>query len=83
MSVQDGLAVGDFVSQPTNGYVGPPFKLRDSSGGTDDLCSTGLSVAQLSFRNSVGRQLCKHAHKAATLEFLAKLNFPDTASRLT
>ena len=53
MRVQDGLAVGDFVGQSTNSYVGPPFTFRDSSSGTDDLCSAGLLVAQLSIRNEV------------------------------
>jgi hypothetical protein len=51
MSVQDGLAVGNFVGKPPNGYVGPPFKLRDSSCGTDDLCPAGLLVR--SFRSAI------------------------------
>jgi len=60
MSIQNGLAVGNFVGQPPNSYVGPPFKLRDSSCGTDDLCPAGLPVTQFSFRNSVHCQLRFH-----------------------
>jgi hypothetical protein len=39
-----------------NGYIGLPFKLRDSSCRTDNLCLAGLLVTQFSFRNSVSCQ---------------------------
>jgi hypothetical protein len=53
MSVQDGLAVADFIGKPPNDYAKPPFKLCDASSGVDNLCPAGLPVTELSFRYSV------------------------------
>jgi Domain of unknown function (DUF4267) len=38
MSVKNGLAIRNLVRQPSNRYIGPPFKLRDLSRGANDIC---------------------------------------------
>ena len=60
VSVQDGLAVGDFIGKPSDGYAGPAFKLRDAPCGADDLRPAGLPVTQLSFRYSARCRLRLH-----------------------
>ena len=71
MTVQDGLAVRNFVGEPDEQVtLDHPYNSRDASFSTDDLRQAGLLVTQFTFRNSAHCQLRCH-----TIEIIATLDF--------